>query len=479
MKKFISLILAVCMLLTLAACNNTPAATEPSTTTPTEMQKQPSTDPLEMITEGYYTYSFFVEGYGQYDYYFRFYEEDPVLGAIFYAGFCNNQMNFAGTYTVEEKECAYKCFADRDAMYAETYTEGTAPYTVTFYDWNGNVLGSCGYDGNILYNDLTELKATGSENYFYHHDISGEESKYAESYAGETGVSFLSFVGTEDDTCTLQLFHNGTYVDLVGMIVEGTWSAQQREDGGYDFALTPYDSDDTGAILSVSNDAMSAAYTPEGSTAMEMQNAAATAAQVQYVLEGTMHLAQYGVDSLLVLSLYDDGIAVLEADVYGSKAVIDQGTYVMVNEYTFGVTMEKLGYLESTIDFATLQISLHCIGSTDLGEMDVILTLKQEETPSEEAEVLFSFTGNFCALDIMNDNSFVFSFEAYNLKETGTWSFDVATFTFMLEQSNGNTITAGLTEDYALQLIYTAVASDQLSDTFTCAREIWGAALMQ
>ena len=51
----------------------------------------------------YYGYSFSAEGYGDFVFFFHFYENDPGLGSIFYAGLSNNRICFAGLYNVEEE----------------------------------------------------------------------------------------------------------------------------------------------------------------------------------------------------------------------------------------------------------------------------------------------------------------------------------------------------------------------------------------
>ena len=108
----------------------------------TETQAVSFDDPMEAITEGYYTYGYEV-GDMLMSYYFHFYEEQPVLGKVFYAGMCMNQINFAGTYDVVEENYDYSCYANREDQEADKKTEGTAPYTVYFYDWDGNELDKC------------------------------------------------------------------------------------------------------------------------------------------------------------------------------------------------------------------------------------------------------------------------------------------------------------------------------------------------
>jgi predicted small lipoprotein YifL len=184
MKKLISLSLAAVLMLSMAACSGKSATQAPpatataaptanaetaatATPSPTEAAEAPpvaDTNPLTMLTQGHYVYSFYAEGYGNYTYFLHFYPEAPVLGAVFYAGFSNNGVKFAGTYTVEEKEKAYACFPDRDAAIVTdgVPVPGVAPYTITFFDFDGNEIESCGYDGEVLYNDLVTIAGVGS-----------------------------------------------------------------------------------------------------------------------------------------------------------------------------------------------------------------------------------------------------------------------------------------------------------------------------
>lgn len=233
---------------------------EPESESASEPEVSASTDPLEMITEGYYSYTYPVDGMDDMCAFFHFYEEQPVLGSVFYASFAWNQITYVGTYTVEEKESAYKCIANRDDQTAEptVYTEGTAPYTVTFYDFAGNELGACGFDGEILYND-TAIGGTGVTECMMYHDAD-PASEYMATYEGEVGVAYLDFVA-EDPTSTLTLYHNGRYMDLVNMLVEGTWSMAEGADG-YEYTLTPDSDSDTGAVVAVATDEQTCVYTP-------------------------------------------------------------------------------------------------------------------------------------------------------------------------------------------------------------------------
>lgn len=445
-----------------------------------QVEAPASTDPLDMITEGYYTYSYFAEGYGDYTYYFHFYEEAPVIGAVFYAGFANNGMTFAGTYTVEQKDYEYELYKNRDDIVNAAETQkGTAPYTVTFYDWDGNLIDSCGFDGDILYNDMENIYAMGSGPVLYNHDTEGEASKYASTYAEEAGVAYLDFVADEDSTATLTLFHNMTYVDLVNMMIEGTWSMAANGEGGYDYTLTPYDATDTGAVLSVAADKKTAIYTPDGGTSMAMTNVLLSGAQVAYVFEGVQHIAAYNTDANLTLKLYDDNTCELEVEMFGSAGVMDTGTYE-VNGYTINLKLDKAGEIQSELDAETQTVTVHYVASgTDAGDLDSVLTLNQDGAEAG-SEILFSFTGGYTSFDCYTDNTFKFTFESYGIEETGTWEFDKSTYTFTITKSDGNTITATISgDDHSMNFEYTAVANDQLKDTFTCASDVWGTALMQ
>lgn len=352
MKKYLSILLAIMMLAAMfSGCGGAPAEDTQGTTpatVPTEPETVHPTDPMEMITDGYYTYGYTAEGYGDFTYFFHFYEEDPVLGAVFYAGLLNNGVLFAGTYTVEKKDCDYACYIDRDEATKEdgVLTTGTAPYTVSFYDWAGNLIDACAYDGDILYNDLETISAMASGPVFYHHDIDGSDSKYAEIYAGEMGVAYLEFVGAEDDLATLSLSHNGTYVDLVGMIVEGTWTIAPNEEGGYDYTLTT-NSGEEDAVISVSADTRTAVYKKlDGSLTIDMVNAVAETVEETGRYVGTCP-TDYGEDATITLVCYVDGTAAVTMEIYGNTGDVDNGTYTAGEDGTITFTFEGAGEIVS------------------------------------------------------------------------------------------------------------------------------------
>lgn len=389
MKKTLAMILVLAMaVMMFSACAGETTSTEPpvdsqpeTQATEPQVEENHPTDPLEMITDGYYTYGYTAEGYGDFTYFFRFYEEDPVLGSVFYAGLLNNGVQFAGLYTVEEAECAYECYPDREAASTEggVMQTGTAPYTVSFYDWQGNLIDQCAYDGDILYNDLEAISAMASGPVLYHHDIEGENSKFAETYAAEMGVAYLEFVGVEDNLASVSLAHNRTYVDLVGMIVEGTWEIAPNADGGYDYTLVN-DEGEKDAVLSVSADTRTAVYTKaDGSLELNMVNAAPEVVEEAARYSGVMP-TDYGADANVSLVLYVDNTATVMMEIFGNEAQLDQGTYEVAEDGVITFTFENAGEIKSEDN------TVHFVLANEGMPVDSVLT-------KEGAEVLMVLVG--------------------------------------------------------------------------------------
>ncbi|MCL1819660.1 MAG: hypothetical protein FWG36_03280 [Oscillospiraceae bacterium] len=492
MKRLISIITVLALSITLlASCGNN-GDNSAATATPTQSQTEDtadksqesaavaSTDPLDMITEGYYVYSFNAPGHGDFVQFFRFYPEAPVLGSVFYAGFTNNSSLFAGTYTVEPMEYSYRCAVDRDNSVAENFVDGVAPYTITFYDFNGNVLDACGFDGSILYNDMTVISAMGSSRVMYHHDTDGPASKFAGTFAGEMGVTYLSFVVEDDPIGVVNLLHNQTYMDMVGMLIEGIWTMEAGAGGGFNYNLIPEFDIDTPAVLAVSADTLTAVYTPEGGSPIKMVNVSSMEAQVEHIFTGEAHIAAYDTDAPLTLSLYDDGTVILDMVLFNNNVTVDTGNYTMVNDYTFGISFDNAGDLQTEIDFGTFVITLDYKSEMDqIGSIEAILTLGSAEADSGGADELFSFDsgeGSSTTLTLYGDGTYRFGFDAYGVEEFGTWIFE--SYNLTLIQENGNEIVSNIGEGHSMIIGYVAVVSDQLADTFTAPAELWGGALV-
>lgn len=402
LTKILALLLCVALCIScFAGCNQPDTnpstnATDPSQNTPsdpsTPSTPAPSTDPLTMIYEGYYSYTYPIEGMDDMCAFFHFYPEAPVIGSVFYASYAWNQIVFAGTYTVEKVDHEYTVWESREASLAEGAEKitGTAPYTITFYDFDGNLLDSCGYDGEKLYNDMTVITGTGGADSIYSHDIQGEASPYVGTYNGELGMTYLSFVNPEDPTCTVALEHNGSYTDLVSVMVQGKWVMAEGAEGTYEFTLTPNESYDVGAKLVVAADKMSATYTSDdGETVMELVNASTTGPKLKYQLKGQFDVGAGMAD--VVLDLYDDGNCEIYMSAFGSRLDLDKGTYTLgADGYTITCNFETAGELSTYLSEAGVSMDFVQAGSM-FGDLNIKLDFVPVE--SEEPTVAYTLAG--------------------------------------------------------------------------------------
>lgn len=337
-------------------------------------QKAASDDPVSAITDSYYSYGYMVDTMHM-SYYFHFYDEQPVLGKVFYGGMCMNQINFVGTYDVVEEEYAYSCYADRAAQEAETPTEGTAPYTVHFYDWDGNELDKCGYDGEYLYSNMTAITGVGGENIMLARDAEPENSDFADEYAGELGQIYAEYVAEDEATSTIALYHNGTYLDLMDMMVEGTWTMAESADG-YEFTLTPDSASDTAAVLAATGDFATATYTPDGGEAVALINNAESGPAVSYTITGKIAIPGQETEADIIGTLYDDGTVKLVASAFGTDFEIDTGTYTVDENYTFTFEFDTVGELTSGFGETGAELAYAQTGNEVFGDMDVVLTIE-------------------------------------------------------------------------------------------------------
>lgn len=430
----------------------------------------------------YYSYGFSAEGYGDFVFYFHFYENDPVLGSVFYAGLSNNRINFAGLYTVEEAPYEYACYTDRDTVVNNgDKTTGTAPYTIHFLDWNGEEFDKCGWDGEVLYNDCQVITGSGSGPMLYHLD---NEGKYQQKYDEEAGQSYVSFVAVDDPTCTVGLNHNKTYTDMMVYFIDGSWAISDGENGTKVYTLTPFDDTEDTVTLTVAADQKTAVYTDAAGEETQMVNATAQGPKAAYVGEGTFHVEAYNADAAVTVTLYDDETCVLVAALYGNSAAIDQGTYTMNADHSITFQFENAGEIVAKLDMSVLTVVLNYANAeTPLGAMEVALPIgrAEEKAPAEEAksepQVILSFVGGYTTFDVYDDGTYQFGYEKFGLKESGTWKFE--NYKFTITQGNGNEITASLDDAYNMSFEYVAEANAQLKDTFTAERGVWGPALAQ
>ena len=323
MKKFAALLLCLVMALSLVAVSHA--------------------EEVPNIANTYYSYGYDV-GFWM-DYFLHFYDEIPGLGKVFYAGYALNQIVFTGTYEVVAEERAYQAWPDRAALTAAgegaEIPSGTAPYTIIFYDFDGNELDRCAMDETHIYNDMQNVKGIGGDYAVYNLDTDPENSAFTKEYEGEQAVVILHLENAEDDTATLDLKVNGKYDDLVVLYVEGSYSMNEDQSV---ITLTPDDENDPGATVTKNEDGT---YTYVSTDGEEVILKAAGSAEVQYVLKGEIPVpGMDGTMADLVCNLYNDGTAAMTAAFMGMEFPVDQGTYeIDMATYSFILHFETAGDL--------------------------------------------------------------------------------------------------------------------------------------
>ena len=292
------------------------------------------------LANSYYSYGYDV-GTMFMNYYIHFYDEIPGLGKVFHAGMCMDQICFDGTYEVLAEERAYNVALDRPASEAGSLTEGTAPYTIVFYDFDGNELDRCAMDAEHIYNDMTAITGVGGGNCALILDTDPENSKFASQYAAEPAVAFLSLVSPDDDTATLDLKVNGKYDDLVVLFVEGTYAMNADQTV---ITLTPDSDSDPGATVTRNEDGT---YTYVSTDGDEVILAEVKGLEVSYAFKGQIPVpGMDGTNADFICNLYSDSTVQLYADFMGNKMDVDKGTYeIDMTTYSFVIHFENAGDL--------------------------------------------------------------------------------------------------------------------------------------
>ena len=292
------------------------------------------------LANSYYSYGYDV-GTMFMNYYIHFYDEIPGLGKVFHAGMCMDQICFDGTYEVLAEERAYNVALDRPASEAGNLTEGTAPYTIVFYDFDGNELDRCAMDAEHIYNDMTAITGVGGGNCALILDTDPENSKFASQYAAEPAVAFLSLVSPDDDTATLDLKVNGKYDDLVVLFVEGTYAMNADQTV---ITLTPDSESDPGATVTRNEDGT---YTYVSTDGDEVILAEVKGLEVSYAFKGQIPVpGMDGTNADFICNLYSDSTVQLYADFMGNKMDVDKGTYeIDMTTYSFVIHFENAGDL--------------------------------------------------------------------------------------------------------------------------------------
>ncbi len=342
---------------TTAPENSTPDTTAPDTgdTTDTGDTAEPSdtgdigdatdtaTDPkadlspAEKIVDSYYGYSYDAGGMIM-TYFFHFYPEIQGLGAVYYAGFAMNQITFSGTYEVVEQETEYACWPSREAVTSAgegaTPPVGTAPYAINFYDMDGNLVDTCAFDGDNLYEDMEAITGIGGGNAVYARDVDPETSALKSDYDGEIATPLLSLIDPNDETATLDLLVNGKYNDAVIMFVDGTYSMNEDQS---EITLTPSSESDNGATVTKNEDG-TYTYTSTDGTEVIM-NVVGAAKNIAYLYKGEIAVPGADVMGDLICELYDDGTARIYASAFGSELDIDTADSYDIDMESYVITV--------------------------------------------------------------------------------------------------------------------------------------------
>ena len=376
MKKILAIMLSLLLCIgMLAGCAGTPnetTGTTESTKAPTEEPTEAPTDPpapadpIEALPGSIYYFGYPVEGMDDLIQFYHFYPDNLGIGAVFYAGYAWNQITFSGTYTVEKTDCAYEVLFERDGE----PQKGTAPYTLTLYDWDGNELDKIGYDGEYVYNTAVNTNcdgATGGGTYRQSKaDAAALEAGKA-TFDGEKGIAYMNFVSPDDESATLQLNTNGTYSDLVVMAVDGTWA----KTGDNEYTLTPKNASDTGAVVSLQEDG-SYKYAPTTGDPVTLN--LVTEANVFMTFTGKIPFN--GSEADVTILTYDDGTCAVNMAAFGMEMPIDKGTYEFTSPATFNFHFEAAGDINSEFGGATgVQVIYKCDSVAAVGGMAVEATL--------------------------------------------------------------------------------------------------------
>lgn len=353
MKKLISLVL--CLVMALSMMSFAVAENE-----------------VPNIANTYFSYGYDIDFWM--DYFFHFYDEVPGMGKVFYAGFCLNQITYAGTYEVLPEPREYACWPDRATQEAAGDADvptGTAPYTIVFYDFDGNEIDRCGMDAEHIYVDMANLNGMGCEHNVLTLDTDPANSAFTNDYNNEQAVVLLSLVDPEDDTATLELKINGKYSDLVVLFVEGTYAmnADQTE-----ITLTPDSADDQGAVV-VKNEDGTYTYTSTDGTEATLVEVGGV--EVAYTFKGQIGVP--GMDGMFadfVMNLLTDGNVEIYADFMGNRMDVDAGTYeIDMTTYTITVHFETAGDIATYMNETGMNLDYVQAGNGIFGDIAQTLTL--------------------------------------------------------------------------------------------------------
>ena len=459
-KKVLALLLCGAMAASMAACGNTATSDETPAAAGTEaveagteaetVVETGDLTPEEKLAGGYFGFTRDV-GFA-YDNFFHFYESGTV-----YVGFAVNQITAIYTYDVVEEEKAYSCYADGTAMDNEELTEGTAPYTINFYDYNtGDLVDSCAYDGDVLYNDMAVITFQGAGPAMYNYDADPTTSALADSYAAEAGITLLSAVSPDDETSTIALYHTGRYLDMVNFMIEGTYT----KDGDV-YTLTPDSDSDSAATVTVNGDG-TCTYAPEGGDEVVLNVIGDVSVLYTYAAIGAVDLGDNGTADLFIEMNSDNTVRVY-VTAFGTEMDIDDGTYEITDTYAIVLHCTNAGDITGADYGGAVQ---YVQAGTSVGDIDAECTMYNP--------VLGTYTGALTVSDMPATLSIVLyqndsSYTATVSLDGMDYSADVDAGTYTISDTYAITLTSDLIgeitgEDYTGELEYVAAGVEGVGD---------------
>ncbi|MDR1641727.1 MAG: hypothetical protein LBT59_18705 [Clostridiales bacterium] len=455
-KRWIAIALSAIMILGLAACGAKEAPATPApevsapTAEPTESPTKAPTEapaaepapvpegPTEGLTAGIFSYLMKPEGREPMLNFIHFYDS-----GVFYASLYGGSQYAAGFYEVKEESKDY-----------ETGPEGsvenlTANKTIVLAKVDGSPYATVGYDeANDRIADFEPLY-----NNEFQHDYQPDPSQIEEQ-----GVTISEYMLDGDTYSTVQLKHNGTFIDTVGSLIEGQWT-----NDGNTYTLTDADSGKSYS-MALSGDALTAAYTSVDG--LEFTLALIRDAQIVLDFNGSATHSSYG-DAHMDIECYDNGEAKLTLTVGGAGNPIPGGAWELDEAgttATFDIDgQEYTSVLEGdnfTFDY------VFAVGGEEL-------TFKM--STASEVTLSYTFTGegnSKITLAMYSDGSCELNYEGMGTVTTGTWSVDASSgplpkWTVELEKTfEGQPIE--VTSDYATKFSFAFKnESGQLEETLS------------
>ena len=387
------------MVLTMAtACssNEASAPKQQEETSSEQGQKEedlPNDEVLEEgLTAGLFEYTISAEGQGDYFNFIHFYEN----GVYYFSGYNGGQYD-AGFYELADEEITYPL--DKSDPEGE---QGIAAQTIVFYDLAGNELVRCGYDNDTVY-----YFTLCYDNNFVHNPAADNDP------ANETGVTVEEFMIEGDEYANVLLKHNGTFLDMVFAMVEGTWS----KDGN---VYTLID-DDTGESYTLTVDGNSAVYVSlSGETVTLVGLSEIT---VILAFQGVADAA-YGEMSVNVYC-YEDGSA-KQVVTYGGMDNSFTGTWELAEDHSLHLVIDGEAY-EAALNMESLSHAL--IMTLNDGQDDIVIEMSAVEIEGGEASVEMTFVGEENAnivLEMYSDGTCQLVYLGMGAMSEGTWEMDMS-----------------------------------------------------